>query len=599
MSRERIVSIVISISAIVGSTVAHASVYFADPLLKAAVEEALWISDPTADDMLGLVSLTSPYTGPEGLGITSLSGLEHAVNLQTLNLRGHQISSISALSDLANLETVILDRNCITDISALAGKDNLRKLDLERNEISNISVLSGRKNLRWLNLHRNRVRDLYPLTKLTSLTFLDLRINPLNEEAHEVEIPLIKANNPGIYFVHDPAYYRRLQLDSTQGGAITDPGEGDFLYEFDDFVWVTAEADPGYEFVAFHGNNFTTQNPTQLSMQQDYRMTAHFQSVLETIYVDDDGPNDPGPSDVYVSDPEEDGTEAHPFDRIQKAIDVAAAGATVAVRPGRYTETITIEDKSIRVTAVGPNSPDEDAYAIIHGQDRSPVVSFIDVDDPNCSLTRFVITGGWGKETAALRCLNSSPTVTNCLIVGNRIADDEGAAIRCENSAATLVNCTVADNDCGGQGAGLCIVDSNVVVVNSIFWNNQQAALLASGTSAPTVQYSDIEGGWPGLGNINAAPLFAQDGYWAREGDPTVMLDPSDAGAVWIAGDYHLQSEAGRWDATALIWTQDKATSPCIDAGNPASPIGRESDAKDSIINMGVYGGSAEASLSR
>jgi hypothetical protein len=198
-----------------------------------------------------------------------------------------------------------------------------------------------------------------------------------------------------------------------------------------------------------------------------------------------------------------------------------------------------------------------------------------------------------------LRCLNSSPTVTNCLIVGNRIAGDEGAAIRCENSAAAFVNCTVADNDCGGQGAGLCIVDSNVAVVNSILWNNRQAAILATGTSAPTVQYSDIEGGWPGLGNIDTDPLFAQDGYWAREGDPAVVLDPGDAGAVWVAGDYHLQSEAGRWDTTALIWTQDNATSPCIDTGDPASPIGRESDAEDSIINMGAYGGSAEASLSR
>jgi hypothetical protein len=37
-------------------------------------------------------------------------------------------------------------------------------------------------------------------------------------------------------------------------------------------------------------------------------------------------------------------------------------------------------------------------------------------------------------------------------------------------------------------------------------------------------------------------------------------------------GDYHLKSQAGRWDPNSGSWVKDANTSPCIDAGNPAAP---------------------------
>ena len=42
----------------------------------------------------------------------------------------------------------------------------------------------------------------------------------------------------------------------------------------------------------------------------------------------------------------------------------------------------------------------------------------------------------------------------------------------------------------------------------------------------------------------------------------------------------------------------DEVTSPCIDAGDPMSPIGREPFPNGGRINMGAYGGTAEASKS-
>lgn len=66
----------------------------------------------------------------------------------------------------------------------------------------------------------------------------------------------------------------------------------------------------------------------------------------------------------------------------------------------------------------------------------------------------------------------------------------------------------------------------------------------------------------------------------------------------WIDGDYHLKSQAGRWDALAGTWIRDAETSPCIDAGDPHGPIGRESFPHGGRINIGAYGGTPEASKS-
>jgi len=107
---------------------------------------------------------------------------------------------------------------------------------------------------------------------------------------------------------------------------------------------------------------------------------------------------------------------------------------------------------------------------------------------------------------------------------------------------------------------------------NCIVWGNGTRQL--SGNI--TVSYSDIEGGWDGECNIDTDPLFA---------DAT-------------NGDCHLKSQAGRWDTSSQGWVMDDVTSPCIDAGDPSGPIGDEPSPNGGRINMGAYGGTAEASKS-
>jgi len=86
---------------------------------------------------------------------------------------------------------------------------------------------------------------------------------------------------------------------------------------------------------------------------------------------------------------------------------------------------------------------------------------------------------------------------------------------------------------------------------------------------------------------------LANPGHWKHD-NPTFTT----ARDIWTDGDYHLKSQAGRWDPNAGSWVQDDVTSPCIDTGDPHSPIGLEPFPNGGIVNMGAYGGTAEASKS-
>jgi disaggregatase-related protein/dockerin type I repeat protein len=80
-----------------------------------------------------------------------------------------------------------------------------------------------------------------------------------------------------------------------------------------------------------------------------------------------------------------------------------------------------------------------------------------------------------------------------------------------------------------------------------------------------------------GQGNLVGDPLFA---------------DPNH-------DDFHLMSQAGRWQPDSQSWVIDPVTSIAIDTGNPGTPLGAEyTDPANVRINLGAYGGTAEASQS-
>jgi hypothetical protein len=158
-----------------------------------------------------------------------------------------------------------------------------------------------------------------------------------------------------------------------------------------------------------------------------------------------------------------------------------------------------------------------------------------------------------------------------------------GGGISCQESSLKIVNNTISGNHAHdfneppwflpGIGGGIQSGGSSLTIVNTIIWGDTPNEITFYGGIISS--YSDIQGGWPGTANIDTDPCFA---------------DP-------CSSDYHLKSQAGRWNPNSQSWVTDVVTSHCIDAGNPGCPLRDEpSDANNVRINMGAYGGTAQAS---
>jgi len=178
----------------------------------------------------------------------------------------------------------------------------------------------------------------------------------------------------------------------------------------------------------------------------------------------------------------------------------------------------------------------------------------------------------------------------NSAVSGTAVFAQRGTAIPgctdadCPPCRVRITNCTIAHNrlvagpwmkpiaDGAVQSAG-----AEVTLKNSIVYYNEGIQVLLVDAPPGAVSYCDIEYGYQGPGNISEAPLFA----------PTAVPD------------YHLQSVYGRFNPQSGQWVIDDAHSPCIDAGDPADPVGREPVPNGRRINMGAYGGTDQASKGR
>ncbi|UCG48098.1 MAG: right-handed parallel beta-helix repeat-containing protein [Phycisphaerales bacterium] len=183
-----------------------------------------------------------------------------------------------------------------------------------------------------------------------------------------------------------------------------------------------------------------------------------------------------------------------------------------------------------------------------------------------------------------------------CLFSGNT-AGHYGGAISAWGAEMNVSNCTFAGNRSPAGRAIACYSykkddPSDLALINCILWDGGEE-IWNDDASTISITYSDFSGGWEGQGNIDTDPCFARAGHWDDMGTPDDANDDS-----WVDGDYHLKSQAGRWNQDIEAWTLDETTSQCIDAGDPAGPIGLEPFPNGGIVNMGAYGATAEAGKS-
>ncbi|WP_405113016.1 stalk domain-containing protein [Paenibacillus sp. FSL K6-1217] len=126
-----------------------------------------------------LQAITSLYPSDPEQTITSLSGLEYAVNVKSLMLPGLGITNIEPLQNLHKITFLALNGNQITGLEPLQSLSQLEQLNLDSNNIEQLDALAGLSHLTDLLVGHNQLEDLTPVQSLVKLKWLIINDNQI------------------------------------------------------------------------------------------------------------------------------------------------------------------------------------------------------------------------------------------------------------------------------------------------------------------------------------------------------------------------------------------------------------------------------------
>lgn len=168
-------------------------VEFRDHNLEEAVKTELGIpydQELTASSMLNLRKIQPTVTG-----ITDLTGLEYAKNLQVITFNDNVLQSLKPIENLPNLTSIGLVNSpylTIEDITNSLSTLDVIQLDLSNNShIGDFSKLSIFTNLRGLWLNNCNLKNADFLENMTHLTMLSLNNNSLTT-VHQLNSQFIR-----------------------------------------------------------------------------------------------------------------------------------------------------------------------------------------------------------------------------------------------------------------------------------------------------------------------------------------------------------------------------------------------------------------------
>ncbi len=287
------------------------------------------------------------------------------------------------------------------------------------------------------------------------------------------------------------------------------------------------------------------------------------------------------------------------FASIQCAINYAEPGQVILISPGTYNENLILPNKALTIRSANAQDSAVVSLTTLAGDGSPPVVT-VSIGTALRSLEGLTITGG----TDGIVCSGANLALSHCVLTGCGIEVSEESALSMDHcivagnagpglrsiplitdrgmsklSKVDLAHCTIVQNQ------GYALEGDGITVANSILYaNGISVGNVQIKDSNVLVSYSDVQGGFGGDGNLDADPAFAASGTWT---------DPN----TYVMGDFHLKSTAGHWNPWYCAWVMDDVTSPCIDAGDPNSPLGYEALGRcGTVVNMGAYGGTPEAS---
>lgn len=210
---------------------------------------------------------------------------------------------------------------------------------------------------------------------------------------------------------------------------------------------------------------------------------------------------------------------------IQAAIDAAAAGDTIAVKPGTYKGAVDFKGKAVTVKSrQGP------AATIIDGDQILTAVLFENGEGMDSVLEGFTVTNGLLHAVMCDR--QCSPQITgntfeNCgsgifcrsdsspLISGNTLTDLAGPGINIYQSSAVIVGNHIHGNETPNNGAGILCATSSALIEDNLIEDNEAGVfgggIECSGDNTGTVIRGNvIKGNSAGIGGAGIHFSFGE-----------------------------------------------------------------------------------------
>ncbi|MBW1744714.1 MAG: hypothetical protein JRJ47_15005 [Deltaproteobacteria bacterium] len=165
------------------------------------------------------------------------------------------------------------------------------------------------------------------------------------------------------------------------------------------------------------------------------------------------------------------------YKTIQGAINAASDGDVVLVADGTYTGSGNkwISFKGKQITLQSENGPKN---CIIDCENSGRGFSFDSGELADSVLSGFTITNGrWRDYGGAIYCANSAPTITDCIMVNNRVVgssnNSHGGAIYLGPGASpTITNCVIIGNSSDYHGGAIYSYNARPVIINCTITRN-------------------------------------------------------------------------------------------------------------------------------
>ncbi|MFL0081185.1 InlB B-repeat-containing protein [Tenacibaculum maritimum] len=215
-----------------------------------------------------------------------------------------------------------LDLTQNTNLRELNCGDNLfSTIDLSKNLLLK-KLICGSSKLTSLDVSNNNQLEIFScassaltnldLSKNTALTHISCHYNELTNlniaNNHNTKITQFNAtNNPNLYcisvddvtysnnnwktidnhtsFSTDCSSVKKLMIHSEGGTVVTNPSSTNGLFTNDTEVILTASPDAFHEFTAWSGAYTSTENPLNITMDTDKKITANYKKIKHTVTI--------------------------------------------------------------------------------------------------------------------------------------------------------------------------------------------------------------------------------------------------------------------------------------------------------------------------